>query len=158
MGMCVCLYKSNKWWKMKLLAISMAIQNKQGGVFDAWGQKHKDVERDSLPRQRPSTTSFPLGMGQRVRGWGSLPDSPPWAVCPSLCPCPSQAQPWARQIPREPRCPGSHGKLRVARQVKFTECSHTYLENKNQGLLSRVIPSGKKARIGAESNKIKEAT
>lgn len=122
------------------------------------GSKTQRCWKRFLAKATPINNFLPPGEGQRVRGWGSLPDSLPWAVCPSLCPCPSQSQPWARQIPTEPFCPSSHGKLRVARQVKFTECSHKYLENKNQGLLSRVIPSGKKARIGAESNKIKEAT
>lgn len=82
--MCVCVYKSNKWWKMKLLAISMTIQNKQGGVCDTWGQKHKDAERDSLQRQRPSTTSFPLG---RVNGSGA--EVPSLIHCPGLSVLPS---------------------------------------------------------------------
>ena len=78
-------------------------------------------------------------------------------LLPFLLPHLLQAQPQTKQSLKGPHCLGSHGKLRVARQVKVTECSHKYLEKRNQGLLSRVIPSGKKARIGAES-KIKEAT
>lgn len=90
----------------------------------------------------PRIASFLLGMVQQARELVtpaiSLASALPPQL-PKLSPKGDRAQ--------EPHCLGSHGKLRAVRQVKFTECSHKYLESKNQGLLSRVIPVGKKPEV-----------
>ena len=63
----VCLYKSNKWWKIKLFAISMAIQNKKDGICDTRGQKYKDVERDAL-EEKPINSCLSPGNGSAGQG------------------------------------------------------------------------------------------
>lgn len=109
-----------------------------------WGQKCKDLGRGvwQSPPLPPRIASFLLGMGQQARELVtpavSLASALPPQL-PKLSPKGDRAQ--------EPHCLGSHGKLRAVRQVKLTECSHKYLESKNQGLLSRVIPVGKKPEV-----------
>lgn len=94
----VWLYKSNKWWEMKLFAISMAIQNKKGR--DLWhaGSKIQDVERDALEGAAHQLLPLSPGNGSADQGRLSFLDSPPWASAfPSApifsSPAPNQAEP-----------------------------------------------------------------
>ena len=104
----MCLYKSNKWWKMKLFAISMAIQNKKDGICDTRGQKYKDIERDAL-EEKPINSCLSPGNGSAGQGvtllhstlLAAVSDFPSASSSPS--PAPNQAQPYGASLPGFPR-------------------------------------------------------
>lgn len=104
----MCLYKSNKWWKMKLFAISMAIQNKKDGICDTQGQKYKDIERDAL-EEKPINSCLSPGNGSAGQGVTLLPLThlPGLSAFPfapsSPSPAPNQAEPHGASLPGFPR-------------------------------------------------------
>lgn len=149
--MCACICKCRKGWKMKLFAISIAIQNKKGSFCDVMGSKIQIVrERGAAPWAMP-TDSYRASNGSLIPWeWASgpgrnacSPDSPPWVGLASAFALPKPSPEQSRAPRRSSHWPGSHGTLRAARQVRFTECSHRYLENENQGPLSTIILNGK---------------
>lgn len=101
----VWLYKSNKWWEMKLFAISMAIQNKKDGICDMQGQKYKDVKRDALEEQPINCCLSPWEWVSRP-GVTLLPSTLLPGLLPFLLPHLLQAQPRTKAEPQGASLPG----------------------------------------------------